>query len=161
MDDTALNKRPSETYAERQASTHVSFTLPPDPPAKPGDPSPYKVNLSTEYSKALLVTTKSEKVLKKVKSTQPQHRQLSPLRVKEETAQPDTTFVTGVDGGGNWTSDQMKYIEQYRLFSLESLVKAKNAMILALQRELSSLKTQLEETTESSKKISGNSLFLV
>jgi len=112
MDDTALNKRPSEDHTERQASTHVSFTLPPDPPSKPGDPSPYKVNLSTEYSKALLVTAKSEKVLKKVKPRQPQPRQLSPLRTKEETAPPDTTFVTGVDGGGNWTTDQLKYIEQ-------------------------------------------------
>ena len=44
---------------------------------------------------------------------------------------------------------------------MEALLKAKNATILSLQREVSSLKTQLEETSESSKKLSGNSLFLV
>ena len=106
---TALNKRPSESYPERQASTHVSFSLPQD---KPSDPSPYKVNLSTEYSKALLVTTKSEKTLKKVPHIQPPHKILSPIRTKEETAVPDTTFVTGVEGSGSWTSDQLKYLEQ-------------------------------------------------
>lgn len=112
MDDTALNKRPSIRHTERQQSTHVSFTLPQDPPAKPpapGDPSPYKVNLSTEYSKALLVVSKSEKALKKAAS-KPPHK-LSPIRGKEEGAQPtDPTFLTGMEPV--WTAEQLKYIEQ-------------------------------------------------